>query len=778
MGHFKQILRNKLLFTVNIAGLSSGLAVSIMLMLFMFNELSFDKHFANSKQIVSLNTVLNKSTGVEHLPINLRRAYTEVPEKVTGINACTQIYRGWMVDVINNHVHFQGIKLLYVDPEFFKVFQLTFIEGSPKTALTNPKTLVITRPYANLIFGSPSAAFGKTITVNNVDYTIDAVVESLPSNTHFSFDLLGEITSHSFNNSNGLEFFTFYLIDKESSVRDVRFSIEQAYSEILSEQFTKWINAKYSGETEKLANIYLFSKADFGLSRQGNIQFVLLLGGLSFIILLLAITNFVNLFVAQGETRMREIGIRKVNGAGFSNIIRQFFSEVSLITLIAFVFGYILAVVFSPYFSKLIDHDIELKQIGSLWFILGMIVVFALTVILSASYPAFYLSRFKSLNVLVNRSVFGKRQLSTFVFIFQSAVTIALISYVLIVTQQTTYVKNLPIGYNPNNVMMVQTSLVSPSFYETVRQELRRYPQVKEVSAASHVIGGGCSGGIISMPHETENAQSIDEYQIMPGLCELMMIELVDGEFFKENDPNNATSVLLNKAAVSMLGIHPPYVGREVISKQRSTIIGVIKDFCYDEPGFKVMPLMLSCYRLDPVFIYIRFGEDVSRTEAIEITTNAFRKFDSEFIPNSIWSEDVYNQKFDAERTHAKIILFGSLLSIFIASLGLLAVQSFVTIRRTKEVGIRRVLGASKVSITALLTLGLIRGTIIAGIIAIPIAWWFSTRWLNNYADKTAVNWFIFAIPMIIQGIIIVFVISSVSYKILTTNPIELLQNE
>ena len=776
---FRQIFRNKWLSVINIMGLSIGLAVSIMLLLFVTSELSFDRHFANYKRIVSLHTVWHKSTGIEHLPINLRKAYSDIPNKVAGIEACTQIYRGGTVELIHKPNHFQGLELLYVDPEFFKVFQLTFIEGNPQTALTNPKTLVVTRPYANLIFGSVSAAMGKTVTVHDIEYTIDAVVEQLPANTHFSFGILADIKSAPwFEYMQGLEFFTFYLIDSKASVQDVRHSIEQTYTEILSLEFSKWVNAKCEGETEMLTDIYLFSKADFGLGKRSSIEFVLLLSGLAFIILLLAITNFMNLFLAQGETRMVEVGIRKANGAGMGNLIKQFFSEVSIITLIAFIVGLLLAVYFAPHFSTLIERDLTLTQLNNSWFMVGAMAIFILTVVLSAGYPSFYLSSFHTLDVLAKRISFGKRRLTTIVIIFQSAVTIILISYVLVVNRQTVYMKNIPVGYDPQNVMMVSTNRTTALAYESLRQELQNFPEVREVGAASHTIGGGYSGQTISTPEDAENTQSINEYRIMPGLGELMKIELVEGRFFNENDPANAASVVLNQAAVKMLGIEPPYVGKEVLYKQRSTIIGVTKDFCYDDLGFKIMPLVFSCYNPSPSLIYIRFNDGISRSAAAEVATTVFRKFDSEFVLNPRWSDDVYNEKFSAIQTRSTIILLSSLLSILIATLGLLAVQSFVTVRRTKEIGIRRVNGATKASIVVLLTFGIAKWIAVAGIIAIPVAYWFLTNWLSNYAEKISTGWFVFAVPIMIQCLIAAVVIFGVSYKVLSANPIESIKSE
>lgn len=777
MGVFKQIFRNRWLSAMNIAGLAIGLALSIMLLLAVTNELSFDKHFANSGRIVSLNSVGHKKTGIEHSPKNLRRAYTEVPEKIAGLEACTQIYDGGKASLIHKLEYFQGLELLFVDPEFFKVFQLTFIEGTPETALTNPKTLVMTRPYANLIFGNPNFAIGKTVIVNDIEYTIDAVVEPLPSNTHFSFDILGEIKSHSFQNLNGLEFYTFYLIDSEASVNDVRRSIEQAYSEILTETYSKSGNTVYEGETEMLTDLYLFSKTNSGLGEKSDIRSVFLLGGLSLIILLLAITNFMNLFLAQGETRMGEIGIRKANGAGIRDLVIQFFSEVSLTTLLAFTLGFggALAIFFS--FHSL--REVALIQLISPWFIGCAIAVFVLTVILSSSYPSFYLSSFKPLDMLAKRIHFGKRRLSTLVIIFQSAVTIVLISYVLVVNCQISYMRNLPIGYNPKNVMMVPTNRTTLLAYESLKQELLRYPEIKDVSAATHSIGGGYSGQMISTPEDAVNNLFINEYRIMPGLGELMEIQVVDGRFFTENDPNNPTSVVLNEAAVRMLGIHPPYVGKEVIYKQRHcTIIGITKDFCYEELGYKIMPLVFSCYLPEPNLIYIRFNDNVTKTTATKVAIEVFTKFNAEYVLNPLWSEDFYNQKFRVVQTIEKVILFSSLLSLVIALMGLLAVQSFVIVRRTKEIGIRRIHGAGITSIVLLLTTNIAKKILIAGVIAIPIAYLCSSNWLNGYAYKISMGWFVFVIPIIIQCVLAILVILGVSYKVISTNPVESLKNE
>jgi len=771
----RKLLRDKYLSVINIVGLSIGLAVAVMLLLVVTSELSFDRHFAGSKRIVTLNTTLSLQTEVHYVAAALRKAYTEIPNKVAGIEACTQIYTGWTVELVSNLDRFRGLEFLYADPDFFNVFQLTFIEGTPQTALANPKSLVITRPYAEVIFGSTNAAIGKSVSINGIDYTIDAVTEPLPSNTHFTFDILGEIESHHFSQAKSVEFTTFYLIDSKSSVRDVRRSIEQVYNDMLDDRFSE-TGFKGYGETEMLTDIYLFSKAFTVFGKRSDFKFVLLISVLSFFVLLFSSSNFMNLFLVQGETRMGEIGIRKSNGAGIGDLVKQFFSEVSLITLIAFIFGLLLAFVATPYFSKLIERDVAVGQLISPWFVLSMMAVFALTVMLSAGYPAFFLSSFKPLDMLTKRINFGKRRLTSLVIIFQSAVAIVLIAYVLVMNQQTVYMENLPTGYNPKNVMMVQPGRAMS--FRSLRQELQNHAQVMLVSSSAHEIGGQFSGQFISTPEDAENTQMINEYRFFADLGELMEIQLIEGRFFNENDPNNSRYIVLNRAAVSMLGIRPPYVDKEVIlNGARRSIIGVTVNFCYNKPGTDVQPLILT-YSNSMNYIYIRFQDEVSRADAIEIATTVFRKFDSEYVLQPHWSEDLFDKKFIANRIRSKIILFSALLSVIISTLGLLATQSFVALRREKEIGIRRIHGATKGSTFWLLMYDLAKWIVVAGVIAIPVAWWLSSNWLSSYAHRIDIGWPVFAAPMVIQCMIVALVTWGVYFKVLSTNPAEILKKQ
>ncbi|MDR3339434.1 MAG: ABC transporter permease, partial [Candidatus Symbiothrix sp.] len=641
---------------INVTGLAIGLAASIVLVLFVVNELSYDKHFANSERIVRLINALEIKGETQNMAITLRKAYTELPEKAPEIEAATQILRDRQVEIIHETEHFQNLNYLTVDSSFFKVFQLKFIEGTPDKALEASNATVITRKQAEIIFGSVSEAINQAICIGNGnnEFTITAIVEELPVNTHFTFDILTRISGEAASYK-GLEYFTYYLIKSKVPLKEAMSSIEKEYTSILT-PFAAQFNAKAYGITEKLTDIYLHSKAAWGLGKTNDMKFVWLLTIIALIILALAIVNFVNLFMAQGETRMNEIGIRKANGASIKDIVRQFFFEVSGIVLIAFVAGLFLTVIATPYFAQLIHKDIDLIQLMNPGFIGCMAALFVLTVTLSAGYPSFYMSRFTPLDILAKRLKFSKRRLTTTLIVFQSIITIVLISYILVMNKQTDYLQKLPKNYNPENVMNVSVNQEIGENYESFKQELLNTPGIQKVSGGGHTIGGGASGQGIALLEDRENVQLINEYRILAGLCELMEFQLVEGEFFRENAPDSENSIVLNESAVKMLGLQLPVVGKHVDYKGDAEIIGVVKDFIYSNPTDPVQPLVLSNYEKNAYAIYIRFEKNISRMEARELVLRVSQKFESEFVINPVWSEVIYTKKVDNMKMQAKVV--------------------------------------------------------------------------------------------------------------------------
>ncbi len=778
MSIFKSYKKTLPFLLVNITGLAIGLACSIMLILFVINELSYDKHFENGERIVRLLSALEENGEIAYYPIDLRKAYTELPARIPAIEQAAQIYKGWGNEVIYEKEHFQNLELFYVDAEFLDIFQMKFIEGTPKTALKDPYTLIITKPFADIIFGSAGEAMYKKLSINEEDYTILGVVEQLPSNTHFTFDLLTNLRSAPYlENYGGLEFFTYYLIKENASLADTRTEIEKVYTEML-QPFAEYFNETVYGETELLTDIYLHSKADFGLGSTNDVKSIRILILLAIVILLLAVTNFINLFMAQGEGRMNEIGIRKSNGAEKKDIIKLFFREVTFTVMIAFVAGFLLALIITPYFSVLIGKPVDFIQLLNPAFIICITLLFIFTVIITASYPSFYLSSFNPLEILEKRIRFSKRRLTSILVIFQSVITIVLISYIFVINKQTMYLENMPKGYDTENILNFMLNKKTVSHYKTIKEELLKSPAVENVSGGHHIIGMGYSGQGIALPENRENQFSINEYRIMPGMCELMGFQLKEGEFFKEDQPEGINRIILNEAAVKMLGLEYPVAKKHVYYKGEAEIAAVVKDFIYAEPTDKIQPLVMSTNYVNAKIITIRFSENIQRANAETIALNTLRMFDPEFVVNPVWSDDIYRAKFESIKTHSQIVLAASLLSLFISMLGLIAIHLYATIRRVKEIGIRRINGASRQAVFILLSKEIIKWMIIAGIIAIPVAYYIAGNWLNNYANHTTLSWYLFFIPVILQCVIAILTTSGVSWHILSRNPVEALKKE
>ena len=776
MNIFNTYKRTRFFLWVNITGLAIGLAASIMLILFVVNELSYDKHFANRERIVRLMTVTERDGNRDYLAINLRKAGTELPGKVPGVETAVQLLNLGEIELAAEQKRFQGLKAMLVDAGFFKVFQTKFVEGTPETCLSTPNSGVITRHTADRMFGSPENAMNKTVSFKEMEIVVSGVVEAFPKNSHLTFDVLTSIaTLPSINGAGGLEFLTYYLIREGASVGDTRRAIGDEYRTMLK-PWSEQVGMDAYGETEMLDDVYLNSPAKWWTGG-GNMQFIWILAGLALFILTLAVTNFINLFVTQGQMRMNEAGIRKSNGAQTGDLVRQFFSEVSAIVMMAFVSGFMLAVICVPHFAVLIGKDIDMVQLMNPAFIGAAVLLFAVTVVLSAFYPAFYLSRFSPLEILGRRVSFSRRRLTAVTVVFQSVISIVLLSVIVTLYKQTAYLEKLPPGYNPDNLMIVISNRTISQSYEAVKQELLKQPEVKDVGGSHHVFGGGWSGQAIANWEKQDNPRMINEYRLMTGMPELMELEAVEGHFWREGDPDSVQMLLLNEAAVKMLGGESPLEKTYAYHGRAAQVVGVVKDFYYYNPALSIEPIVLTRV-FDPVDINIRFREGVSPVRAHETAQAVFRQFDPEFVLNPIWSADLYAGKFKEIKTVMQMTLTGSLVAIFVAMLGLLAIHLFTAMRRTKEIGIRRIHGAGRTSVFILLSLDVLKWVGYAAVAAIPVSAYFIARMLENYANRASPDWAVFVLPVVAQCVIALLTTSGVTLNALRRNPAETIKSE
>ena len=774
--------KNKATLVTNISGLSIGLATAILLAAFILHEWSYDRHFSNAGRIYRLHTIWKEGDSEAVHPINLRRSFTEIPQNVPGIQTAVQIYRGWNTEIISDNVRYAHNNLLYVDSTFFRVFDFNVIEGSAENALSGPGSVVLTKNLAHKIFGD-NPAVGQILDIENKSYTVSAVTDDVRENTHFSFDLLLPMNALGFlHQLGGLEFFTYYLFDPNADPSTVGSEICRLNTEILSERFSMFHNYDFSSEIEPLTRLHLFSSASYDLGPRGSIKTVVLVGAIAVLVMFLALTNFVNLFVIEGEQRAREIGIRKVNGAGKKDIIIQFFSETTFIVSVSFATGLVMATLLMPQFGDLMRRTFPEDIFHSPALIGTLAGIFILTVLLSGTYPAFYLSRFKPAAIIKQQDVKAgrKRVVMNLTGGVQLIITLVLLTYLFGINNQIRYMRNLSPGFNPEgliNIYNLNDNMKGQ--YPEIRDQLLNIPEVSGVAASTHTIGGGASGqGIRLLENQPDNILSINEYRVQPGLCRLLGLELKEGRFFDPDLATDSQSVILNEAAERMLGLSSA-VGRRIVMFQNPLeVIGVVKDFHYSSAANAVQPLLFTAYSGNINNIVVRLASHADYSTSMKKIGETLRSFDEGYIITTSNTGDIYRNFYAGEERLGKIISMGATIAVIIVMMGIFMLVSQSISRRTKEIGIRKVLGGSTSKMLTILYSGTIKWIAIASVIAVPVSYYLLDRWLQDYAVKAPLNWWLF-----VQGVFIVIVLQTVvtiwqTLRVARRNPVESLRYE
>ena len=774
--------KNKATLATNVIGLSIGLATTILLVTFIMHEWSFDRHFSRSGDIYRLHTIWKDGDSESVQPINLRMAYTDIPQIVPGIEAAVQLYRWWNAELIHNNDRFSGNMLLYVDSTFFRIFDLDVIDGSAEHALNDPNSLVLTEDLAVRIFGN-SPAVGQILEMDNRSFTVTAVTANVPRNTHFSFDLLMPMSSLSFMHQlGGLEFFTYYLFQPGADPTVVADAICQANNEMLTERFSMFANYEFSSEVLPLTRLHLFSTASYGLGPAGSINTVIIVGAIALLVMFLALTNFVNLFVIEGEQRAKEIGIRKVNGARKSDIIRQFFAETTFIVAISFLIGLVLAALLLPQFGDLMRRSFPDDLFRSPLLIAALAGVFVITVVLSGSYPAFYLSRLRPAAILKPHEggVGRRRVVMNLAGGMQLIITLVLLTYLFGITNQVTYMQNLPPGLNPEglvNIYNLNDNMRRQ--YPDIREQLLTIPEIEGVAASGHTIGGGTSGqGIRLLESPADNILTINEYRVQPGLCDLLELELKEGRFFNPELATDRQTVILNEAAERMLGLSSA-VGRQVVMFQNPLeVIGVVRDFHYSSAANEIQPLVITAYRENINNIMVRLAATADTRTALEKIEQTLKSFDEGYIMSTSYTSSIYRNFYAAEQRLGRIIRVSAAIAVLIVMMGIFMLVSHTISRRTKEIGIRKVLGGSTSRMMAILYYGSLKWIAIASAVAIPVSYFLLDRWLRDYAVKAPLSWWLFVL-----GVVIVLALQTVitiwkTWSIARRNPVESLRYE
>jgi len=761
---------------INIVGLAIGITCTVLMLLWVQDELSFDRFHDNAKEISRiLLDPQGAATTHEAVspPILAAKMKEEIPEVINAIRLTPQ---GRMLFTYQDKTFYED-KGLLADPSFFDMFDFPFVQGNKDTAFQELRSLVITENLAVKYFGSENP-IGKIISLNNsTDYTVTGVIQNVPSNSHLQFNYvrsfeLFSATGRDMNNWGDVSYYTYVQLQKGSSIETVNSKLK-----VLLEREDPSHNLYY---LQPLTQIHLHSKFNFDFGTRGNIMYVYIFTAASLFILLIACINFMNLATARSGIRAKEIGMRKVVGAKKSDIIKQFYSESILSSLFSLILAYILVLLLLPAFNDLSGKKLSFNLIENTNLLMGLLAIAVFTGLLSGSYPALFLSAFHPIKVLkgtfisgAKGSLFRKILVTT-----QFSLTIILIIGTLVISKQLSHIRGIDLGYDKEQIVILPLRGIEAESYKTIKSELQQNPGIVSTTMTSSLptfIGSGTSGAEWDgKDPETKIQMQISAVDF--DYLDTFRIEMVAGRFFSKEFPADVSNVVLNEAAIKAMGIESP-IGKRFRSLSEGQIIGIVKNFHYKSLHTEIEPLILLMNPDNISYACIRIN-----TENISGTIGFIEDTWKKLVPNFPFEYSFLDERLDnlykAEASMGLVFKYFTVLGMFIACLGLFGMASFTAEQRTKEIGIRKILGASVPNVVSLFSKEFTKLVLISNLIAWPAAYLIMNKWLQSFSYRTNIGIWTFLSSAVLALVIAFITVSYQSIKAALTNPVESLHYE
>ena len=779
----RNIRKNKIFSAINILGLALGMTCSLLILLWVQDENGIDAFHKNGSLIYSIYERQYYDGKVESghytpglLPDEMKRKIPEI-EYSSGF--------AWK-DLNTFSV---GDKILkeegnHASTDFFKMFSYPLLEGNARTALSTPVSIAVSRKMAVDFFGSPKEALGKTIRFDNrQDLMVSAVFENLPPNTSEKFDYL--INWHSFLEdnpwakewgNNGPQ--TLIQLHKDANPALVEKKITHFLDDLNKEQS---VGFRIQLGMQLFGDIYLHSNFKNGNLEGGRVEYVRLFSLVALFILLIACINFMNLTTARSVKRAKEIGIRKVVGAIRPVLIRQFIGEAILLSFLAVLIAAGLLALLLPTFNHVTGKEIRLP-FNRVYFWISIFILTLLTGFVSGSYPALFLSAFNPVTVLKGtlKTKTGALWFRKGLVVFQFVLSIVLIIGMIIISKQVSYVENINLGYDKENLIYVPIEGELMEKYNLFKEELLNKPGIQLVTRISQTptqIANGTYGvdwdgkDQNTKPMFTNAAAGFD-------FARTLQLTLVNGRDFSKDYGTDTAGYIVNESALKKIGYKDPVGKRLTFWGKKGTIIGVVKDFHFNALREPISPLIIRLGEKD------KWGSVLVRTnpgrtkEALTSLESVYRAVNPKFPFTYQFSDLEYQKLYKSEETVQQLSTYFACLGIFISCLGLLGLAMFTAEQKTKEIGIRKVLGASMPSIVTLLSKEFLSFVMLAFLIASPLAWWAMHKWLQDYAYRVDIGWWVFAVAGILALLIALFTISFQAIRAAVANPAVSLKNE
>jgi putative ABC transport system permease protein len=792
---FRNLAKRKFYAAINILGLSVGLTSCLLIFLYIHHELSYDTMHTQADRIYRVGMkwdVADQKIDVTVTPGPLAATMVEeFPEVENATRIChffsTQTIRHGEIAINEDQV-------LLADSTFFDVFSFPLVAGDPATALVKSNTAVITETMARKYFGD-APALGKTLLVGDeqVPHEVTGVAKDLPANVHFHFSMLRSVASLDENFDDDWfehSFITYLLLREGASSESVeaKFSglIEkyigskiQQYFGVPLETFIQQGN-QYGYFLQPLLDIHLYSHLDQELEPNGDMTYVYILGIIAFFIILLACINFMNLSTARSANRAKEVGIRKTLGSLRSSLVGQFMTESVVLSLLATGLAVVAAYLLLPSFGNISGKEISGELLVRPWSLLGLLGFTLVVGILAGSYPAFYLSSFRPVEVLKGTLKAGTKSKSirNTLVVFQFSVSITLIICTLLVYQQLEYARAKNLGLAKENVMiMYGAQQLSESQQMAFKQALLSESHVLNASISYHIPPGSTLRAVLKKT-TAEKGGTLHLYVVDYDYLPTMQIELLEGRNFSRSFSTDTAAILLNESAVKILGPENLLNEEIILTGYGETyqVVGIFKDFNFESLRHEIQPMALML-NTQGTYLSARIS-----SENVSATVAQIESLWKQYVPDQpfqyTFMDDNYDTLFRAEQRLGKVFSIFTGLAIVVACLGLLGLAAFMAEQRTKEIGIRKVMGASFTSIIILLSGDFTKLVILSFVIAIPVAYYLMQWWLEGFAYRTNISLWIFVLAGVGALLIAWLTVSWQSIKAALANPVDSLKAE
>lgn len=795
----RNLWRSKGFSAINIIGLAIGIATCLIIMLFVQHELSYDRFNKKADRIVRVvfrgqvqGEKMKEANVFPPVAQTLAKDYPEVQE-------ATRISYGGSPMVTYNDKTFKENGFAYADANFFQVFTLPLLKGDAKTALVQPNTMIITKAIAEKYFGKENP-IGKVLNLKslNTSYKITGLIDKVPEKSHFHFDLFASMASLPDAKSNSWMtsgFYTYLVLPEGYDYRKLEAKLPQTLEKYMGPQIQQAMGMSLSQfksngnnleiQLQPLTDIHLHSDFTNDFEPYGDIRYIYIFSAIALFMLLVACVNFMNLSTASASKRSKEVGIRKVLGSLKSQLVWQFMLESIILTGIALMLAVVFVKLALPMFNQLSGKKLDMQLLENPLLLPGLLVLGLFTGFLAGSYPAFFLSSFNPVTVLKGTFTSGikSRGLRSGLVVFQFFISIALMVSTAVVYQQLSYIQHKKLGYNKDQVLVLPETWLLGQKESVLRQQLQQDPRIASVTSSGYLPAGPSNGNNFFVYAENAASQiKTLRYEVDYHYIPTLGMQIKYGRNFSKDFATDSSGVILNETAAKALGWENNALGKTITradnngTKATYRVVGVVKDFHFKSLHERISPLVMTLNSGYGTLILKTKTKDIA---GLLITIKShWDKLNAEAPFSYSFLDERFNNTYRAEQNTGSILGIFAGLTIFVACLGLFGLATFTARQRNKEIGIRKVLGASVTGIVSLLSKEFLKLVAIAFIIAAPIAWFIMNKWLQDFAYRITMAWWIFALAALAAIVITVLTVSIQAIKAAVANPVKSLRSE